>query len=155
MFVNLDADAEPLAEYLDGVPDDARGRGSTSSAARSPPAPPVRANWKVVADGFSETYHIQGLHREMLASVDDVHAPQRLWERHGVSYQRYGVPSPRLGRDVDDQAIWDSFVLTQGGRMGPEHVAGSPMPPIPPGQTVRDVMAATAPRPPGRRSAPT
>ena len=42
---------------------------------------------------------------------------------------------------MDDQAIWDSFVLTQGGRLGAEHVAGSPMPPIPPGQTVRDVMA--------------
>jgi len=141
VFVNVDADAMPLADWLEGVPDDAawarldefRGEVTTRS--------PVRANWKVVADGFSETYHIQGLHREMLASVDDVHAPQHLWSRHGVSYQRYGVPSPRAGRDVDDRAIWDSFVLTQGGRLGPEHVAGSPMPPVPEGWTVRDVMA--------------
>ena len=56
------------------------------------------ANWKVVAEGFSETYHIQGIHREMLGHLDDVDAPQKLWHRHGVSYQHYGVPSPRLGR---------------------------------------------------------
>ncbi len=61
---------------------------------------------------FSETYHVQGLHREMLASIDDVNAPQRIWDRHSASYQDYGVPSPRLGRDVDDQQVWDAFVIT-------------------------------------------
>ena len=76
-----------------------------------------------MADGFSETYHVQGLHREMLGSIDDIHAPQRLWGRHGVSYQHYGVPSPRLGRDVADQVVWDSFIVTQGGRMGPDHAS--------------------------------
>jgi phenylpropionate dioxygenase-like ring-hydroxylating dioxygenase large terminal subunit len=104
-------------------------------------ATPVPANWKVVADGFSETYHIQGLHREMLGSVDDVHAHQHLWDRHGVSYQRYGVPSPRLGRSVTDEAIWASFMVTQGGRMGPDFVAGTPMPEVPDGQSIRDVLA--------------
>jgi phenylpropionate dioxygenase-like ring-hydroxylating dioxygenase large terminal subunit len=141
VFVNFDTTAMPLADYLEGVPDDAAWARLDEFRCDVTTSTPVRANWKVVADGFSETYHIQGLHREMLASVDDVHAPQRLWSRHGVSYQRYGVPSPRAGRDVDDRAIWDSFVLTQGGRLGAEYVAGSPMPPVPEGQTIRDVMA--------------
>ena len=141
VFVNFDPDAMPLAEFLEGVPDDAEWARLDELRCEVTTRTSVRANWKVVADGFSETYHIQGLHREMLASIDDVHAPQRLWSRHGVSYQRYGVPSPRAGRDVDDRTIWDSFVLTQGGRLGPEYVAGSPMPPVPEGQTIRDVMA--------------
>jgi phenylpropionate dioxygenase-like ring-hydroxylating dioxygenase large terminal subunit len=140
VFVSFDPDAMPLAEYLEGVPDDAAWARLDELRCEVTTITPVRANWKVVADGFSETYHIQGLHREMLASVDDVDAPQRLWSRHGVSYQRYGVPSPRAGA-VDDQAVWDSFVLTQGGRLGPEYVAGSPMPSVPEGQTLRDVMA--------------
>jgi len=141
VFVNFDPSAMPLDEYLEGVPDDAAWARLEEFRCEVTTRTPVRANWKVVADGFSETYHIQGLHREMLASVDDVHAPQRLWSRHGVSYQRYGVASPRAGRDVDDRAIWESFVMTQGGRLGPEHIAGSPMPPVPDGQTIRDVMA--------------
>jgi choline monooxygenase len=141
VFVNPDLEAEPLLDHLEGVPDDTRWAALDEMRCVATTTTAVEANWKVVADGFSETYHIQGLHREMLGSVDDVHAPQRIWDRHSASYQRYGVPSPRLGRDVDDEVVWDSFVLTQGGRMGPDHVAGSPMPAVTDGQTIRDVMA--------------
>jgi choline monooxygenase len=141
VFVNVDADAEPLGDFLDGVPDDAAWARLDEFRCVVTTSTPVAANWKVVADGFSETYHIQGLHREMLGSIDDVHAHQHLWDRHGVSYQRYGVPSPRLGRSVADEVVWDSFMLTQGGRMGPDFVAGTPMPPVPEGATIRDVMA--------------
>ena len=77
----------------------------------------------------------------MLASIDDVNAPQRIWDRHSASYQDYGVPSPRLGRDVDDQDVWDAFVITQGGRMGPAYKDPCPTPDVPDGQTLRDVIA--------------
>ena len=36
----------------------------------------VDANWKTIADGFSETYHIQTLHPELHRCMDDVYAPQ-------------------------------------------------------------------------------
>jgi phenylpropionate dioxygenase-like ring-hydroxylating dioxygenase large terminal subunit len=141
VFVNVDPDAEPLGDFLDGVPEDAAWARLDEFRCVVTTVSAVAANWKVVADGFSETNHIQGLHREMLGSIDDVHAHQHLWDRHGASYQRYGVPSPRLGRSVDDQVVWDSFMQTQGGRLGPDHVAGTPMPPVPDGSTIRDVMA--------------
>ena len=51
------------------------------------------------------------------------------------------MPSPRLGRDVDDQTVWDSFVVTQGGRMGAEYAQPCPMPDVPSGRTIRDVIA--------------
>ena len=95
----------------------------------------------MVNEGFSETYHVQGLHREMLGSINDVNSPQRIWDRHGVSYQPYGVPSPRLGRNVDDQTVWNSFAATQGGRMGPEYTEPCPAPDVPGGQTLQDVIA--------------
>ena len=141
VFVNLDLDAQPLDDWLEGVPgdiawarlDEFRGAYSTVT--------PVNCNWKVVADGFSETYHVQGLHREMLASIDDVNAPQRIWNRHSASYQDYGVPSPRLGRSVSDQDVWDAFVITQGGRMGPAYKDRCRAPEVPDGQTLRDVIA--------------
>ena len=141
VFVNLDLDAEPLDDWLEGIPadiawanlDEFRGAYSTVTA--------VNCNWKVVNDGFSETYHVQGLHREMLASIDDVNTPQRIWDRHSASYQAYGVPSPRLGRHVDPQAVWDAFVITQGGRMGPEYREPCPAPDVPDGQTLQDVIA--------------
>jgi hypothetical protein len=75
----------------------------------------------------------------MLASIDDVHSPQRLWGLHGASYQPYGVASPRV-RDADDEVVWRSFVVTQGGRMGVDD-AESTAPEVPPGQTIADVIA--------------
>jgi phenylpropionate dioxygenase-like ring-hydroxylating dioxygenase large terminal subunit len=141
VFVNLDPEAGLLDEFLEGIPADTAWAALDDFRCTVTTRTPVACNWKVAADGFSETYHVQGIHREMLGSIDDIHATQRLWDRHGVSYQDYGVPSPRLGRDVPDQVVWDSFVVTQGGRMGPEYVEPCPMPAIPPGRTIRDVIA--------------
>ena len=136
VYVTLDLDAPPLLEYLEGIPDDLGWARLDELRCIATTVTPVPANWKVVVEGFSETYHIQGLHREMLGCMDDVESGQRLWDHHGVSYQPYGVPSPRLGRNVPDRDVWDSFVLTQGGRMGPEHGEGSPVPEIPEGSTL-------------------
>ena len=142
VFVNLDLDAEPLAQWLEGIPGDIAWANLDEFRGTYSTATPVNCNWKVVNEGFSETYHVQGLHREMLGSINDVNSPQRIWDRHGVSYQPYGVPSPRLGRDVDDQTVWESFVVTQGGRMGPDYAEpGNPVPEVPDGQTLQDVIA--------------
>jgi phenylpropionate dioxygenase-like ring-hydroxylating dioxygenase large terminal subunit len=142
VFVSLDPDAVPLEDWLEGVPADAAWARLDEFRCVATTRTPVPCNWKAVADGFSETYHVQGLHPEMLASIDDVHAPQRFWGRHAVSYQRYAVPSPRLGPDVTEQDVWDSFIVTQGGRMGPAYAEPCPMPPVPEGEGVRDVIAA-------------
>jgi len=138
VFVNLDSDAMPLEDYLEGVPEDSAWldldgfRCTVSLLTRAP------ANWKLVADGFSETYHVQTLHAEMLGSIDDIDAPQHIWGHCGVSRQRYGVPSPRLG-GADDQAVWDSFITTQGGRMGVEEPCT--VPELEAGQTLHDLIA--------------
>jgi choline monooxygenase len=140
VFVNLDPDAMPLDEYLEAVPGDSAWLGLDDFRCTAMLDTPVEANWKVVVDGFSETYHIQGLHPEMLASIDDVEAPQRVWGHTSASWQDYVVPSPRLRGQVQDQAVWDSFVVTQGARMGQDE-AGS-MPALQDGTTVRDAVAA-------------
>jgi phenylpropionate dioxygenase-like ring-hydroxylating dioxygenase large terminal subunit len=141
VFVNLDTDAMPLDEYLEGVPADAAPAAPDEFRCSVTTTTAVACNWKVATDGFSETYHVQGIHREMLGSIDDIHASQHLWERHGVSYQDYGVPSPRLGPDVSPETVWRSFVVTQGGRMGPDHTdPDTPMPPLAAGESVRSAI---------------
>ncbi len=142
VFVNIDPDAEPLGEFLGAVPGDcswARVDEFRCTAAVSIPAP---CNWKTLIDGFSETYHVQGIHREMLAMCDDVNGPQQVWDRHGKLVQSYGVSSPRLRERPDDQGVWDAFVEVMGVRVGKlTQTDPGPAPEVAPGGTVRGAIA--------------
>ncbi|CAB4886806.1 unannotated protein [freshwater metagenome] len=140
VFVNLDTSAAPLHQYLEGVPSDSAWAHLDEFQCSFTTLSQVASNWKVVADGFSETYHVQGIHPEMLASIDDVNTEQHVWDHHSVSHQRYGIASPRL-RDRSDQAVWDSFIVTQGERMGPAFKSVCPVPALAEGETIRDVIA--------------
>lgn len=139
VFVNLDNDAMSLADYLEGVPADIAWLEPDVYRCTRLISTTVPSNWKVLSEGFSETYHVQCLHSDMLGCFDDINAGQFLWQRHGVSKQRYGVPSPRLGRDVEPQIVWDSFIASQGMRMGID--AACPVPEVPAGKTVQDLIA--------------
>jgi choline monooxygenase len=140
VFVNFDTDAGPLLDYLEGVPADAAWAGLDQFRCVATATTQVPCNWKVVVDGFSETYHVQGIHQEMLGSIDDVHAPQRIWGRHSASYQQYGVPSPRLGNTVAPAEVWRSFQEVMGNRTG-SPTPGEAVPPVPAGDTMQDVIA--------------
>ena len=133
----------PLAEFLEGDPRrHARGSGSTTSAANYSIVIPTPCNWKTLIDGFSETYHVQGIHREMLPMVDDVNSPQAIWEHHGKLEQPYGLPSPRLRGGADDQTVWEAFVEIMGARIGrPMDGNPGPPPPVPEGSTMREQIA--------------
>ncbi len=139
VFVNLDLDAEPLEEFLEGLPGHVAWAGIDEYRMQAILRVPLACNWKVLIEAFSETYHVQGIHREMLESTDDVNSPQQLWGRHGALGQPYGIPSPRLRGGATDAEIWRSFVLTQGARIGVTD-PDTPVPPVPDGQTMREVL---------------
>ena len=144
VFVNLDLDAEPLVSFLEGIPDDAPWLGLDDFHCTYDLVVPMPCNWKTLIDGFSETYHVQGLHREMLPMTDDVNSPQRLFGRHGKLVQPYGVASPRLRGGATDQEIFDAFVEVMGTRIG--RSTTEPAGPVPTvdaanGVTLRDVLA--------------
>src|SRR6185295_14239269 len=87
-------------------------------------------------------YHVQGIHRQMLGSTDDVNSPQADWARHGKLGQPYGVPSPRLRDGATDEEIWVSFVATQGARAGrPDPDDPGPIPARADGESMRALLA--------------
>lgn len=137
VFVNLDPEAMPLSEFLEVVPEDAKALQVDDFRCYAKIRTEMPANWKLVADSFSETYHVQTLHREMLGSIDDINSGQEIWGRTGVSRQLYGVASPRLIKS-DNQLIWDSFIVTQGERMGITESCPAPRPAE--GETMVDVI---------------
>jgi phenylpropionate dioxygenase-like ring-hydroxylating dioxygenase large terminal subunit len=139
VWVNFDMSAAPLEDWLGPMTEETAWAAMDEWRCEYAVTTHVAANWKTIADGFSETYHIQGLHPEMLASVDDVHAPQVVWGTASRSVQQYGVPSPRFKDGRTDQQVWDSYIVTQGERMGVKE--SCPVPEIPPHETVQSVIA--------------
>jgi choline monooxygenase len=143
VFVNLDPAAEPLAEFLDPVPADCAWADLDSFFCTAAVSIPAECNWKTLIDGFSETYHVQGIHREMLSMCDDVNGPQEVWRRHGKLEQPYGLGSPRLRDRPDDQQVWDAFVQIMGNRVGRDLDADAgPAPEVRSGSTLREEIAA-------------
>jgi choline monooxygenase len=140
VFVNLDPEAEPLADFLDPVPAEAAWAHLEEFRGQALISVRADCNWKTLIEGFSETYHVQGIHREMLGMADDVNGPQVIWPRHGRLVQSYGLPSPRQGRPGRDEDVFASFVEVMGARIGVEDRA-APMPPIPEGDTLRGMLA--------------
>ena len=136
VFVNLDTSegAPSLADYLAPMPDDIAWAGVDDFRGVAMVTTPVRANWKVICDGFSETYHVQGIHPELNPTMDDT-IPQRVWDHVGCSQQDYGVPNPRLAQRPADEAVWRSFVASQGARAG--YAEDAPFP----GGDVAEVLA--------------
>jgi len=142
VFVNLDPGAEPLAEFLDPVPADSAWADLDTFHCTAAVSIPARCNWKTLIEGFSETYHVQGIHREMLPMCDDVNGPQQVWRRHGKLEQPYGLASPRLRDRPDDQRIWEAFVQIMGNRVGRDLDGDAGIAPtVPPGSTLRDEIA--------------
>ncbi len=88
-------------DYLEAMPDDIAWSRLGDFRCYATMTIEVDANWKTIADGFSETYHIQTLHPELHRCMDDVYAPQVIWGHTGKSEQLYGVPSPSIKESAD------------------------------------------------------
>jgi hypothetical protein len=150
VFVNLDAGAEPLLEFLDPLPtllapyrfQDMRLRGYLTTV--------LPANWKVVVDAFNEAYHVQGTHPQLLPWTDDVSIQYEQLGKHAhygrlPSARRQLRPSPRLGipdDQIDEGAILRGLVSGLGGAFLKEErtlVDEVLAAPLPPGATLLDV----------------
>ena len=123
VFVNADAAAAPLLDFLHPIPKLLDRYHLEQMRFRSYQTTILPANWKVVVDAFNEGYHVQGTHPQLLAWTDDVGIEYEQFETHA----RYGrlenarrrlTPSPRLGlRDdeIDEGEILSALVAGLGG----------------------------------------
>jgi nitrite reductase/ring-hydroxylating ferredoxin subunit len=123
VFVNLDADAEPLLDFLDPLPSLLGAYRLEDMRFRSYRSTVLPANWKAVIDAFNEGYHVQGLHPQILPWTDDTSIEYEQFATHAhygrlPHARRQLQPSPRLGiapDDVDEAAILRGLVAGLGG----------------------------------------
>lgn len=71
IFVNLDHDAMPLAQWLHPLPTVLDEVGAAPFRIMATKSQVVRCNWKVLAEGFLEVYHARTIHANTVAKSLD------------------------------------------------------------------------------------
>ena len=133
VFLNMDVDAPPLAEYLGVLPEHFRAAGWNLErmAKVAHVAVLSRCNWKVAMDGFVESYHASATHPQLAYSVGDESHQYDFW---GDNISRLigplGMPYASVRRQIDEEAIAASLAEF-----------GFPELSLAPGQTAREAAA--------------
>ncbi len=70
LFVNLDPEARPLREVLEGLPGELESRGFASFRLAARKEWTLDCNWKVYVDNYLEGYHIPVVHPGLMKEID-------------------------------------------------------------------------------------
>ena len=95
IFFNLNPDAEPLLDYLGVVAEHLAPYHFEEYALAQDVTIDWDCNWKASVDAFNEVYHVQGIHPQLLESLDDINVQIDLYERHNRYLVPFGLVSPR------------------------------------------------------------
>ena len=124
VFINMDPDGESLDAFLEPAKSmlDPYQFDKMRYVWRKHVIMPC--NWKVALEAFTEGYHVQTTHRQLLAYLDDM-TYSKAFGKHGMfGYapgRLYGKTSPRLGEVTGDmrtglyafnKEIWDTLQAT-------------------------------------------
>lgn len=140
VFINLDAHARPLLDFVeplakDFAPFEWESRYRTLWIQKK-----IRCNWKVLAEAFMESHHSVTTHPQILIGLGDANSQYDLpndWvSRH---FSASGVVSPFLP-PMTDQELVDHLTSPGGRRRGPAGEPGQKHV-LPEGVSARQYMA--------------
>jgi phenylpropionate dioxygenase-like ring-hydroxylating dioxygenase large terminal subunit len=112
VFVNMDPDAMPLAEYLAPLPDHATAAALEQRYIAVHVEKELPCNWKVAQEAFMEAYHLEATHPQLLTANGDLNTQYDIYTDYvNRLFSPAGVSSPILSDQPDQQMILDSMVL--------------------------------------------
>jgi nitrite reductase/ring-hydroxylating ferredoxin subunit len=117
VFVNLDDDAAPLAEYLGEIVDHFEEWPMVERAKVLHIVKHLRCNWKVGLEAFLESYHVIATHPQLLINLGDVNTEYALYDgqpHFNRMMAPQAVPSPHLGPGIEEQAVVESLIGDRG-----------------------------------------
>ena len=127
IFINMDADAQPLAQYLGVLPEHfARWRLEDRYKAVHV-GKIIACNWKVAQEAFMESYHVIATHPQILKYCADANSRYDLLsENVNRNLTAFGAPSPHLGNAVEESATLEGMLEMLGRRRPQADATGSP-----------------------------
>ena len=117
IFINMDLDAMPLAEWIGPELDETVRAYDFEKAVR------VRhvvqewpVNWKLAQQAFNEGYHVQATHPQFWPAVNAYHVQHEMFDNgHGLSIYNFMMPTPHLKDVPTDLAEEHKIFLREAG----------------------------------------
>lgn len=95
-WFSLDAKAMPLREYLGVVAEHLEPYNFHKMALKKDVTVEWNCNWKTSVDAFNESYHVQGIHPQLMWYLHDLDIQIDTYERHNRYLIPFGTLSPRV-----------------------------------------------------------
>ena len=103
VWFNMDPDCDPLLDYLGVIPSHLDAYHFEDMVCTQDTTVEWQCNWKASVDAFNETYHVQGIHPQLMWSIDDVNIQLDLYDRHSRYLVPFGCLSPRINLEDPKQ----------------------------------------------------
>jgi phenylpropionate dioxygenase-like ring-hydroxylating dioxygenase large terminal subunit len=117
VFINMDANAPSLAEYLGVLPEHFDRWRLEDCVKIAHVAKVVRANWKIAQEAFMESYHVIATHPQILPVFADASAQYDVYGDHvNRNLGAFAATSPHLGEGRIAPADVVTGMLTMWGR---------------------------------------
>ena len=122
VWFNMNPEAEPLRDFLGEIPGHLDPYRFEDQYLVQDRTIEWDCNWKTSVDAFNEVYHVQGIHPQLLESLDDIHVQIDLYERHNRYLVPFGLVSPRYQNQDEVTEPLREFMTASG--IDPEAFAG-------------------------------
>jgi phenylpropionate dioxygenase-like ring-hydroxylating dioxygenase large terminal subunit len=98
VWFSLDPDVGPLADFLDPVHEHLDPYNFPRMALTRDITVEWNCNWKASVDAFNESYHVQGIHPQLMWYLHDLDIQIDCYERHNRYLIPFATWSPRVRR---------------------------------------------------------
>jgi phenylpropionate dioxygenase-like ring-hydroxylating dioxygenase large terminal subunit len=115
VFVNMDPECEPLADFLVGLDRQFERWPLERRYKQAHVAKRIRANWKVAQEAFMEALHVVATHPQLLPGIGDTNSQYDVYENFSRAITPNGTPSPELRKTPSEQEVLDA-VIGRGAR---------------------------------------
>jgi phenylpropionate dioxygenase-like ring-hydroxylating dioxygenase large terminal subunit len=136
VFINPDPDAAPFEEFLGGLADQFEIWDLENRYVEAHVSKKIQANWKIAQEAFSEAFHVNATHPQILPYLGDTNSQVDVWDNFSRVITPACTPSPLLDWDPTENEMLQTMLDVR--------VDQEPPFTVPEGRTAREVAAQAA-----------